>query len=130
MSATAGFPLFLALTLLFLGLVVITGLKARRKFHITFVLCAITSLGVTIHYALALGKLYDLASAGIITPIHLTLAKITTALYLLPITTGLRTIFAPKTRRLHRKLAFLVLSMTVVTAITGTAMILMSKRVG
>jgi hypothetical protein len=129
LSPTAGFPASLALTLALLALVVATGLRAKRRWHIPLVALALASLGVTIRFAFLLGKLYDLPAAGAITPIHLTLAKITTACYLLPIATGLRTIFAPATRRLHRKLAFVVLGMTVLTAITGTAMLLLSPRV-
>ena len=130
MSATSGFGLAFALTLVLLALVVATGLRAKRVWHITFVALAVASLGVTIWCALKLGKLYDLRAAGPITPIHLTLAKITTACYLLPIATGLRTIFVPATRRLHRKVAFLVLALTLVTAITGTAMMWLAPRIG
>ena len=130
MSPERGFAVFLALTLVLLALVVATGLRAKRRWHIPFVACAVASLGLTIWYADQVGKLYDLESAGAITPIHLTLAKITTAAYLLPIASGLRTIFRPANRRLHRKLAFLVLGMTVLTAITGTWMMLAAKRIG
>jgi hypothetical protein len=121
---------FLALTIVLLGCVVATGLKARRRWHITFVVLALASLVVSIVCARRVGKLYDLRSAGVITPVHLTLAKITTAAYLLPIATGLRTIFRPATRRLHRTLAFVVLGMTLVTAITGTMMLLGAKPIG
>ena len=124
MSALAGFITSLAATLLFLGCAVATGLRARRRWHIASVACAVAMHATTIHFALELGAIYDLKAAGAITPIHLTLARVTTACYLLPIATGLRTIFVPRTRRLHRKLAFLVLSMTALTAITGTIMLL------
>ena len=130
MSPTGGFLSCLALTLVLLALVVATGLRAMRRLHIPLVACAIASLGATIRFALEVGKLYDLASAGAITPIHLAIAKITTAAYLLPVASGLRTIFWPGTRPLHRKLAMLVLGMTVLTAITGTIMLLSSKRIG
>ena len=130
MSATAGFLLFLVATLALLVLVVLTGLAAKRRFHIPLVVASVGSLAVTIHYALQLGKLYDLQAAGWITPVHLAIARVATACYLLPIATGIRTIFAPSTRRLHRKLAFLVLAMTLLTAITGTAMIWLAPRVG
>jgi hypothetical protein len=129
LSATAGFLVFLGATLALLGLVVATGLRAKRRLHIPLVAASVGALAVTIVYAVKLGKLYDLPAAGVITPIHLTLAKVTTACYLLPIATGLRTIFAPATRRLHRKLAFLVLAMTVLTAITGTMMLCLAPRV-
>ena len=77
MSPTLGFILFLAVTLALLGGVVVTGLQARRATHVKFVIAAVASLGVTIYFAERLGELYDLASAGRITPIHLFLAKTT-----------------------------------------------------
>ena len=85
-------------------------------------------LALTIHYALEVGKIFDLASAGWITPVHMWMARVATASYLLPVVSGLRTIQHPPTRKLHRKIAFLVLSLTVATAITGTWMLLASKR--
>jgi hypothetical protein len=128
LSATAGFLFFLALTLALLGLVVATGLRAKRRWHIPLVGSSLAALAGTIHFALQVGELYDLKAAGAITPIHLAIARIATACYLLPIATGLRTIFVPATRRLHRKLAFLVLGLTVLTAITGTLMICLAPR--
>jgi hypothetical protein len=128
LSPTAGFLVFLAATLALLCLVVATGLQAKRRLHIPLVAASVGALAVTIYYALQVGKLYDLPAAGAITPIHLTIARLTTACYLLPIATGIRTIFRPATRRLHRKLAFLVLGMTVLTAITGTLMICLAPR--
>ena len=130
MSPVAGFVLSFALTLALLGLVVATGLRARRRLHIAAVALSLAALGVTIRCALGLGELYDLPAAGVITPIHLALAKATTACYLLPIATGIRTIFVPSTRRLHRKLAFLVLGMTALSAVTGTVMMILAPRAG
>jgi len=130
LSPTVGFVVFLALTLAGLGGAVATGLRARRRLHIPCVVFALACLAATIHYAKALGHHYDLKSAGLITPIHLTLAKVTTALYLLPIATGIATILRPARRRWHRRVAFLVLAMTVVTAVTGTAMLLLAKPLG
>ena len=130
MSPLAGFILFFVLTLALLGLVVATGLRAQRRRHISFVALSVGALGVTILFALQLGELYDLPAAGIITPIHLTLAKVTTACFLFPIATGIRTIFVPSTRTLHRKLAFLVLGMTVLSALTGTLMMILAPRAG
>ena len=130
MSPTVGFVVFLALTLAGLGGAVATGLRARRRLHLPCVAAALACLAATIYYAKALGHHFDLKSAGAITPIHLTLAKVTTALYVLPVATGITTIFRPATRRWHRRVAFLVLAMTVVTAITGTVMLLMSEPLG
>ena len=129
MSATAGFVSFFALTLAFLAQVVVTGYRAKRRWHNAFVACAVASLGVTIAFALELGELYDLEAAGAITPIHLTLAKVATACYVLPIVTGLRTIFVPSGKRLHKKVAFLVLALTVAAAITGTWMMCLAPRI-
>ena len=128
MSSGAAFVLFFSLTLCLLALVVATGLAARRRWHIPLVVLALAALGATIRAAVLVGKHYDLPSAGIITPVHLWLAKVTTVLYVLPLATGIRTLFAPGTRKLHRKVAFLVLGMTVLTAITGTAMLGMAVR--
>jgi hypothetical protein len=129
MSATAGFLFFLVATLALLVLVVLTGLGAKRRLHIPLVVLSVASLATTIHYALQLGRLYDIHAAGWITPVHLAIARVATACYLLPIATGIRTIFVPATRRLHRRLAFLVLALTLLTAITGTAMILLAPRI-
>ena len=126
MTPGPGFVLFLLVTLALLGAAVWTGFAHRRRTHLAFVLCAVASLGVTIFYAEQLGELYDLDSAGAITPTHLFLAKLTTVAYLLPIASGIRLWFRPGSRRVHRALAFLVLGLTVVTAGTGTAMILMA----
>lgn len=120
------FVLCFSVTLVLLVLVVVTGRLARRKQHIACVVLTLGALGVTIYYAMQVGKIYDLKTAGIITPIHLTLAKITTAAYLVPIVTGLRTLFVPSTRRLHAQIAYTVLALTVVCAVTGTIMILRS----
>ncbi len=126
MSVLQAFTLYFALTVLALGGAVATGYQARRRWHIACVASAFVLLGVTIYYALALGELYDLESAGVITPIHLTLAKVTTAAYLLPVAAGLRTVYKPAARSLHRRLAFVALVLTVITAITGTIMILLA----
>lgn len=129
MTATAGFVVFLLVTLLLLGAVVATGFAARRRLHLTLVVSAVASLGVTIFYAEQLGLEYDLEAAGWITPVHLTLAKLTTLAYLLPIATGIAVLRNARHRPLHRKIAYLVLSLTVLTAITGTWMILASERI-
>ena len=129
MTATIGFVAFLALTLVFLGCAVVTGRKARRRLHLGAVAGAVLSLAVTIVWALELGELYDLASAGVITPIHLTLARVTTLAYLLPAATGLWTIRNPRKRRLHGRVAWFVLGLTVLTAVTGTVMLLRADRI-
>ena len=86
--------------------------------------------------ALSLNKLKRLGDAGLTDlfeadrKLWTSMAKVTTALYLLPIVTGITTIYRPATRRWHRRVAFLVLAMTVLTAITGTTMILMATPIG
>ena len=128
MTPGVGFVVFLFITLGFLGSVVVTGLKAQRKRHIRLVVGAVLSLGITIYYAERLGESYDIESAGIITPIHLTLAKVTVVAYLLPVITGWRTIKNPANRSLHGKIAYTVLALTVLTAVTGVLMILLADR--
>jgi hypothetical protein len=125
-TATAGFLTFLLVTVALLVLVLLTGFRARRRQHIPLVVLTVASLGVTIYFAEQLGREYDLDTAGAIKPIHLTLAKIATVSYLLPVATGIRTIFVPKTRRLHRNVAFLVLALTVAALVTGSLMIFMA----
>lgn len=123
MSPTLGFILFLAVTLALLGAVVVTGLRARRSAHVKFVIGAVASLGVTIYFAEQLGELYDLASAGRITPIHLALAKATVVAYLLPVITGVMTWRSVRHKKMHARMAWTVLALTVATATTGVMMI-------
>lgn len=129
MTPTVGFLTTLALTLVFLGCAVVTGYKAKRKWHLSSVAGAVLMLAATIYYALELGELYDLESAGIITPIHLTMAKVNTAAYLLPVVTGIRTLKNPKGRKLHGRVAWAVLILTVFTAVTGGLMLLWAAPV-
>lgn len=129
MSAEQGFVAFLALTLACLGAVVATGLRHRRRPHLLAVVAAVACLGTTIFYAEQMGDHYDLEAAGWITPLHLLVAKVCTLAYLGPVVTGILTWRdAARHRRLHRRLAFAVLGLTVATAITGTWMLLASER--
>lgn len=128
MSPERGFVVFLALTLALLGIVVATGLAARRRVHLTAVALAVLSLGTTIFFAERMGDHYDLAAAGRITPVHLAIAKLTTLAYLGPVVTGVLTIRDARWRPRHRVCAFLVLAMTVATAVTGTWMVLAAPR--
>ena len=128
MSPDYGFPLFLVLTVLLLGGVVATGLRGVLPLHLALVALALVSLGVTIFFAKRLGELYDLESAGWITPVHLTVAKLTTAAYLLPITTGVLTLRNRRHRRVHFRCAMAVLAMTLVTTGLGLWMILAAER--
>lgn len=128
MDTVTGFLLFLALTLVALGVTVVSGFKARRKIHIPAVATSVVLLLVTIYYAEQLGTQYDLESAGAIYPIHLFFAKTSTPAYLLPIITGIRTLKHPATIVWHKRLAFLVLILTVLSAGTGTAMVFMADK--
>ncbi|MEX1025724.1 MAG: hypothetical protein WD226_11680 [Planctomycetota bacterium] len=121
------FVVGLLTTILLLVLVMWTGKRRARRAHITLVVTAVAALGVTIYFAERLGEVYDIRAAGVITPIHLFLAKLTTAFYLAPITTGILTLRRAKVVRYHRWAAYTVLTLTVVTAGTGTAMILLAE---
>lgn len=124
MSDPTGFVVFLVLTLACLAGAVSTGLRAMRRMHLSCVGGAVACLGITIHFAIGVGKLYDLDAAGWITPVHMWVAKIATAAYVLPVASGLRTIYHPATRKLHRRIAMSVLALTVLAALTGTWMLL------
>lgn len=126
MTPQVGFVVFLVATVALLGAVVFTGVKARIRAHIPLVVLTAAALGVTIYFAEKLGELYDLASAGAITPVHLTLAKIATASYVLPIVTGALTLRNRSRRRVHLACALLTLALTVATAITGAWMLFAS----
>lgn len=128
MSPEAGFVGCLVLTLALLGLVVWSGHRARRRVHLPCVAATLVALGATIWFAETMGEHYDLASAGLITPVHLGLAKLTTLFYLGPLVTGLLTLRDPAWRPRHRVLAFVTLALTVATAVTGTWMLLASER--
>ena len=59
---------------------------------------------------------------------HLLIAKTCTAAYVLPVVTGILVIRRSGSVRLHRIAAFSVLGLTVLTAITGAWMVLLSER--
>ena len=109
MSLEQRFAASVVLTVLFLVLVVVTGLKGRRRTHVSLVVVAFGLLASSIYYAERMGALYDLESAGVITPIHLTLAKITVIAFLFPVVTGVRTWRNPAVKSLHRRVAILAL---------------------
>ena len=123
MSPTAGFLGSLALTLVALGVVFWSGLRARLRVHFPAVASAVVLLGVTIYFAEQLGREYDLEAAGAIKPVHLALAKIATAAYLLPLVTGVMTLRDRRRRRLHLAAALVTLLLTVAAAFTGTWMV-------
>ena len=128
MSLEQRFAASVVLTVLFLVLVVVTGLKGRRRTHVSLVVVAFGLLASSIYYAERMGALYDLESAGVITPIHLTLAKITVIAFLFPVVTGVRTWRNPAVKSLHRRVAILALVLTALTTLTGVWMILLAER--
>ena len=128
MKPELGFALFFALTLILLGVVVASGLKARMRVHIPAVIGALACLGTAVFFAVQLGDIFDLEAAGVITPVHLSLAKIATVSYLLPLVTGVLTYRDRSKKRLHFRVAMLVLVLTVLAALSGTWMILASPR--
>lgn len=123
MTPTIGFIGSLVLTLVCLGFAVVTGYKAKRKMHLSAVGGAVLMLVATIYFAIELGKLYDLHYDSMITRVHLNVARINTAAYLLPVVTGLRTLKNPAGRKLHGRVAWSVLLLTVFTAVTGCMML-------
>lgn len=126
MTPQIGFPLFLVITVLVLVGVAWSGFARRRALHFVLVGAALLSLAMAIVYAKRLGGFYDLESAGWITPFHLGLAKFTTACYLLPLATGIATLRRPRVRVWHRRSAFLVLALTLLSTATGAWMLLAS----
>ena len=128
MDATTGFLSLLALTVALLGAVTWTGFTARLGLHLALVAATFASLAGAIFFALRLGELYDLESAGAITPIHLTLAKVATAAYLLPLVTGVQTLLDRSRRRRHKLAAFVALGLTLASTVTGAWMLLAAER--
>lgn len=128
MGATEGFLTFLFTTVALLVFVVWSGLRARRKVHLTTVAFTVATLGLAIYYAEQLGELYDLDAAGAITPVHLTIAKLTTLSYLVTVVFGFLTLRNPALRRRHRAIAFFTLGMTLLAFVTGSWMILAAEK--
>lgn len=123
MNPGAGFVIFLFVTLVCLGFAVVTGRAAKRKKHLCWVSGAVLGLLVSVYYAERLGELYDLESAGWIYPFHLLIARVSTASYLVVICSGIATIRQSSRRKTHGRIAYSVLGLTVLTAVTGVWMI-------
>lgn len=128
LPAEAGFLTALLVTVGFLVGAAWTGKTKRIAAHVKFVLAAVGSLGIAIWFALALGELYDLEAAGRITPIHLTLARITTFVYLWPLVTGPLAHRGRIPRGVHRAGAWIALVLTVAATITGVMMLMGAER--
>ena len=115
-------------TVVFLVIVVVTGIRGKITVHIPCVVLTLISLTVAIVFALKLGKIYDLPKSGAIFPIHMAIAKLAAASYVLPIITGIRTLKARAHHRLHFWAAMLVLVLTAAASITGTLMLYWSPK--
>lgn len=123
------FVIAVSLTALFLVVVVITGLRGKITVHIPCVLATFVSLATAIVFALKLGELYDLPAAGWITPLHLSIAKLATVSFVLPVITGIRTLKSRDHRRAHRIAALVALGLTATALVTGTLMLLRAPLV-
>jgi hypothetical protein len=130
MAPEIGFASALGVTVVLLVFVAWTGHRAKRRAHLVLVAAAVVALVTSIVFAKRLGAVYDLTSAGWITPFHLGLAKVTTACYLLPVVTGVATLRNARARPWHARTAWLVLALTVFTTVTGAWMLLASTRLG
>ncbi len=129
MTPTLAFASAFLVTLLLLGVVAWSGMRAKRRVHIPAVGVTVASLGVTIYYAYQLGKTIDLASAGLITPIHLFLARLATLAIVVTAGFGLRTLFVPSTIRAHKRVAWFTLGLVVLAAITGVVMVSLAEPI-
>lgn len=123
MTPTLAFAAAFLVTLVLLAVVAWSGVRAKRRVHIPAVGLTTASLGVTIYYAYQLGHTLDLASAGVITPIHLTLARIATFAIVVAIVMGLVALRTPRLVRVHKRVAWIALSLVVLAAITGVIMV-------
>ena len=123
-----GFLGSLILTIALLLGAAIAGRSQRIRVHIVFVALSLAGLGTAVYFAIRTGELYDLESAGLITPIHLNIARITSLLYLWPLVTGPLAWGGRIDRRMHRIGAWLVLVMTLVATVTGVAMLWSAER--
>lgn len=123
-----GFLIALGITLVLLAAVVFTGRRAQRRRHLPLVLLTLIALATTIYFAERLGEHYDFSSGQKIHDVHIFLAQTTVVAYLLPLATGLWTIRNAKRRTLHGRVALVVLALTVLTAVTGVAMLLSAER--
>jgi hypothetical protein len=123
LSPVAVFAAWFAATLAALVVVAWSGMRARRRVHIPAVVVTYVLLGTTIYCAYALGRVLDLRAAGPITPIHLSLARAATLALVVASAFGVRTLFVPAARRWHRRIVWFALTLVVLAAGTGVAMV-------
>lgn len=129
MNPEVAFLALLVTTVAFLGLVAWTGRRRRIPLHLLCVACALASLAGAIACALRVGERYDVHAAGWITPVHLSLARFATALYLWPLLTGPLVLLGRLRGRWHHIGAWLAIGLTVLATITGAWMLALSPRV-
>ena len=135
MSPVAAFTVWFFITVTLLLTAAYFGRTAarapeRRKIHVIFVLLTAGALAWTIKVAYDVGALYDLASAGWITPVHLAIAKVATGFLVFPIVAGILAWRDGKQRRAHAFLAWCAMVLIVLAAVTGTIMILLAQPKG
>ncbi len=123
------FSSFFSLTVVLLMATAWTGKLARRRVHLSLVVCTISSLATTIYYAVQLGDSYNLESAGTIYHVHMFLARLATLSYIAPIVSGIATIRNGRHRALHGKIALMVIVLTVLAACTGVWMIMCAEKI-
>ena len=123
MSPLVGFFTALGLTVVFLLSAAWTGHRHKRVAHVILVGLSVLGLGSAIVYALKLGELYDLEAAGWITPVHLNLARVTTAAFLIPITLGFLAWRKARWRAAHARAGWIVILATVTAVVTGAIML-------
>lgn len=128
MSPEVAFLSLLGTTVACLGLAAWNGIRRRIRVHLVWVACSLASLVAAIVFALRVGERYDLAAAGAITPVHLTLARIATASYLGPLVTGPLVLKGRLRGRVHHRLAWLAFGLTVAATLTGAWMLLAAPR--
>lgn len=128
MNPEVGFLALLAATVAALTLAAWTGRRRRIRPHLVCVACALGCLVGAIAFALEVGERYDLAAAGDITPVHLTLARVATASYLGPLVTGPLVLAGKLRGRVHHRLAWFAFAMTVAATVTGAWMLLAAPR--
>jgi hypothetical protein len=120
----------LLVTVVLLAVVVASGIAAKRRVHLPAVLLYLAALGLTIWLAVRMGRSLDLAAAGWITPVHLTMARVNVYLYVLPLTTGLMALRDRRWYRRHKLFAWIVVGVTLLTVATGSWMALAAPSMG
>ncbi len=128
MNPEIGFFSSLAVTVVLLAGVVVTGKTRRLAVHVRFVAAALLGLVASVYFAIKMGELFDLEKAGVITPIHSGLAKVTSVASLWPPVTGPMAVRGKASLRIHRTGAWFALFMTVVATDTGLMMLYGAER--